>query len=275
MPITLLKKDPSQVFLKNYKIIISYDGTHYAGWQVQPNGLSVQEVLQNTLHQFLQEKVQVTGSGRTDAGVHALGQTAHFHFPKELDTRKFLGSANALLPGDIRILDILEVPIDFHARYSAVSKCYHYHLWLERFQSPFDRLYSYHVKEKIDLQLLRTATNSFIGTHDFKAFANSAESGAAAHDSIRTLYRIDMIERPGGYVLQFEGDGFLYKMVRNLVGTLLDVAKGKIPLEHIPSIIESRDRRLAGQAAPPHGLFLASVKYNLTSVHAKHPLLFA
>lgn len=245
----------------NYKMTIAYDGTKYHGWQIQPNGVSIQEVLQNTLKIFLREEVLLIGSGRTDAGVHALGQVAHFKLSQEADLYRFLGSANGLLPHDIRIKDITAVSPIFHAQYSATGKTYHYHLYLDPIQDPFRRLYSLHVHEKIDLKILQQAMSCFIGTHDFTSFANSAHEGTAAHDAVRTIKRFDIVPEEGGLRLEIEADGFLYKMVRNIVGTLLEVAANKRSVNDILKILETKDRRLAGKAAPPHGLFLVKVDY--------------
>lgn len=245
----------------NYKLIIAYDGTAYCGWQVQPNGISIQELIQKKLSQISRNNITLIGSGRTDAGVHALGQTAHFHSPIINDHSRFLGSLNALLPADIRILHIEEVPINFHARYSAIGKIYHYHLHLNKVSDPFTRLYRLHVREEINLNILQEAALELIGTHDFTSFANEAHRGSASRDPIRTIRRLDIIEQPGGVRLEFEGDGFLYKMVRNIVGTLLEVAEGKYSLEELREILAVKDRKKAGQAAPPHGLFLMQVLY--------------
>lgn len=248
---------------RKYKLAIQYDGTNYNGWQVQPDAASVQETIEKTIEKFLQEKVRVIGSGRTDRGVHALNQTAHFTTSKEIDTAWFLKAANSLLPKDIRILSITKARADFHARYSAKGKIYHYHLWLQPQQSPFQRLYTTHFKKPLNIQLLRKAASLFIGTRDFTAFANSAKEGSAAKNPVRTIKRLDIIEQPGGFRLEFEADGFLYKMVRNIVGMLLDVASGKRPIEDIPLAFEKKDRRFAGKAAPPAGLFLVQVFYEL------------
>jgi tRNA pseudouridine38-40 synthase len=245
----------------NYKLIITYDGTAYCGWQIQPNGISIQEIIQEKVSIICREKVSVIGSGRTDAGVHALGQTANFHAPQIKDLFRFQGSLNSLLPKDIRILSTEEVTKNFHAQYSPIGKIYHYHLHLNHAIDPFKRLYSLHVKEKINLDILKEAALLFLGTHDFTSFANQAHLGSASRDAVRTLKRLDVIEQPGGICLEFEGDGFLYKMVRNIVGTLLEIAAGKYPMEEVPLILVSRDRKKAGQTAPPHGLFLVKVQY--------------
>jgi len=247
--------------MHNYKLVIAYDGTAYRGWQVQPNGVTIQEVLQEKIAIILRHEITLIGSGRTDSGVHARGQVAHFHTPSSLDLFRFHHSLNALLPHDIRVLDIVEVPLEFHAQYKAIGKTYHYHLHLNPVMDPFKRFYCLHVHEKIDLDLLKRTAAQWVGTHDFTSFANEAHLGCAAHDAVRTLKRLDVVEQPGGVRLEFEADGFLYKMVRNLTGTLLDVAAHLIPEDEIPRIIPAKDRKRAGKAAPPHGLFLMHVEY--------------
>ncbi len=245
----------------NYKLTIAYDGTSYSGWQIQPNGPSIQEEIQRALHTILRHEVSIIGSGRTDAGVHALGQIAHFKSHHVIDLYRLLNSLNGLLPRDIRVKKIDPAPLPFHAQYSATSKTYHYHMTLERFQDPFIRLYSYHLLEKIDLDVLVEASRLFLGTHDFTSFANEAHAGSAAHDAVRTLKRLDVVLETGGLRLEFEADGFLYKMVRNIVGTLLEIAAGKRCVEDIPLLFELKDRKRAGRAVPPHGLFLVKVDY--------------
>lgn len=254
-------------FKHNYKLLIAYDGTNYCGWQIQPNGPTIQEILQKSINTLLRSQVQLIGSGRTDAGVHALGQTAHFKCNHSIDLYRFHGSLNALLPRDIRVIEIVPVPLQFHAQYSALRKTYHYHLHLDRVLNPFKRLYSLHVLEKIDTHRLREAAKQFLGTHDFTSFANEAHTGTAAHDAIRTIHRLDVIPQEGGVRLEFEADGFLYKMVRNIVGTLLEVAAFKCDIEEIASIFEAKDRRRAGKAALPHGLFLMHVEYSSEISH--------
>jgi len=245
----------------NYKLTIAYDGTHYCGWQVQPNGISIQEIIQAKASIITREHVIVIGSGRTDSGVHALGQVANFHTSSPLDTFRFQGSLNSLLPPDIRVLKTEEVADAFHAQYSPIGKIYHYLVHLGPVSDPFKRLYSYHLKEKIDINTLKAAASTLLGKHDFTSFANQAHLGSAARDAVRTLYRLDIVEEQGGVRLEFEGDGFLYKMVRNIVGTLLEISAGKYSKDELPMILASKDRKLAGQAAPPQGLFLVKVLY--------------
>ncbi len=244
-----------------YKLTMAYDGTAYCGWQVQDTGQSIQSLVQKALQTILRHSVDLTGSGRTDAGVHAQGQTAHFDTEKPLSVSKLRLSLNALLPPDIRILCIEEVPFDFHARYSASAKEYHYHLHLEPVFDPFTRLYRHHFFNPCDLTRVREGASHFLGTHDFFSFANQAHRGCASRDSVRTLFRLDVVGQEGGARLEFEGDGFLYKMVRNLTGFLLDIGAGKRTVSEIAPLLAAKDRRQASMAAPAHGLFLMRVLY--------------
>ena len=243
-----------------YKMIISYDGTKYGGWQVQPNTLSIQALIQDGLKTILQSSTPITASGRTDAGVHALGQVAHFISDKEFDTRSLLYSLNGILPRDIRIHEILPVADNFHARYSVKKKIYRYHIHLSPIQDPFRFLYSLHIRTPIDLDLLKASLPLFVGTHNFMAFRSA---GCASKNTTKTLYRLEMHhEGDENIYLEFEGDGFLYKMIRNIVGTLLEIAQNKRPLSTIPQLFADKDRRLSGPTAPPKGLFLYQVKYS-------------
>ena len=201
------------------------------------------------------------GSGRTDAGVHALNQVAHFKVEQKMDLNRILLALNGLLPRDIRIKKIEFAPLDFHSQYQAIGKEYHYHLYLERIMDPFRRMFAWHVLRKIDPVLLMRGAELFIGKHDFTSFANEAHEGSAAKDAVRTIFRLDVCPTEGGVRLEFEGDGFLYKMVRNIVGTLVDVASSRLSLEEVHAIFEAKDRRRAGHAAPPQGLFLVRVDY--------------
>ncbi len=242
-----------------YKLTIAYDGTNYCGWQVQENALSIQALIQKALQIAIRHPLDLTGSGRTDAGVHAQGQTAHFDTDLNVDLDRLRISLNALLPSDIRILKIVSVPSHFHARYSAISKIYHYHLHLDPITNPFTYLYRHHVLGPFNLELLKETLPLFLGTHDFTSFANVKDLSQT--DTIRTLKQLDVIEQKEGLRLEFEGDGFLYKMVRNVVGALLDVAAGKLAPNDILSIFAARNRCKASAAAPAKGLFLMEVKY--------------
>lgn len=246
---------------KKYKMTISYDGNNFSGWQTQKNAVSIQEIIERALKIILKKEIRIEGSGRTDAGVHALAQIAHFTSDPIADLTRFLYPLNGILPPEIRVHSVEEVPLDFHSRYSAVKKTYHYHLTTTPYQKPFQRGYRYHFKRPFDMDLLKKAASYFIGTHNFKAFSNKSDKGSASINPVRTIYAINIVEQEDGLRLEFEGDGFLYKMVRNIVGTLLDCAISKIPCEKIPEIFASLDRKLASDAAPPHGLFLVKVEY--------------
>lgn len=245
----------------NYRLDIAYDGTNYSGWQIQPNAISIQELIQQALKTILKEEVFVIGSGRTDAGVHAKGQVAHFKCLQEIDLFRCLVSINGLLPKDIRVRQVRAVPLDFHAQRSAIGKTYWYHIYTERIHDPFRFRYSWQVYNMCNVDLLKEASKQFVGTHDFTSFANESHRGSAAIDPVRTIHSLNLVEEPGGIRLEFYADGFLYKMVRNIVGTLVEVASGKRDVEEIPALFAARDRRQAAQAAPPHGLFLMEVYY--------------
>lgn len=245
-----------------YKLTVAYDGTHYNGWQIQPNAPSIQQHLQECLASFLGgETAAVIGSGRTDAGVHALNQVAHFKVDRQINPNRLLLALNGLLPRDIRVKRVELAPLQFHAQYSAIGKEYHYHLYLDRIMDPFRRLYCWQVLRKLNFNILHEAASLFVGTHDFTSFANEPQAGSVAKNPVRTIYRLDICQVEGGLRLEFEGNGFLYKMVRNIVGTLVDVASDRLTLADVMSIFEAKDRRLAAQAAPPQGLFLVKVNY--------------
>jgi tRNA pseudouridine38-40 synthase len=244
---------------------LSYDGTNYGGWQVQPNATSIQSLLEYALLTLLKEKTAVIGSGRTDAGVHALGQVASFRAKNPLDLYKVSHSLNGLLPKEVRVISLEEAKDSFHARYSATGKTYRYHLHLDKVLNPFTRLYSWHVPHNVSIPLLEQLIPSFIGTKDFSSFANEAHTGSAAKNNIRTIRKLDIIPTNGGIVLEFEGTGFLYKMVRNITGTLMDICAGRLKKEALEEIFLSKDRKKAGSAAPPQGLFLMNVNYDKDS----------
>ncbi len=245
-----------------YKLTIAYDGTRYSGWQIQPNAPTIQALIQDAVKVVVKHDTSLIGSGRTDAGVHALGQVAHFQTEREFDPGRLRAALNGLLPHDIRINSAEEAPSDFHAQYSASSKTYHYHLFLNKVDDPFTRPFHLRLSQPIDIELLQAAAAHFVGTRDFTSFANEPGAGAVAKNPVRTLKRLDIVPEPGGLRLEFESNGFLYKMVRNIMGALLEVVLHKRRIEEIPEIFAAKDRRRAGIAAPPHGLFLAHVDYS-------------
>jgi tRNA pseudouridine38-40 synthase len=246
---------------QRYKITIAYDGTDYSGWQIQQNAKSIQGEITKAMETITQEKIKLVGSGRTDAGVHALAQVAHFDSEKDLDPLRFLGALNSLLPKTIRVKSLEKVPSNFHAILSARGKEYHYHIGIGPIHDPFNYHYRTFLFKELDWEKIRKAKEFFIGTHDFTAFSNAPQEGSVARDPVRTIYRIDIIEEPGGIRLEFEGNGFLYKMVRNIVGTLMMVGMGRLQIEDIPRLLASRDRRQVGMPASPKGLFMVKVTY--------------
>lgn len=238
-----------------------YDGGDFSGWQVQPNGTTIQELLQKHLSILLKESVTVIGSGRTDAGVHARGQVAHFHSNADVNCNKVERAMNGLLPPTVRIWHVQQAPQGFHAQYSAQGKIYHYHLTLGPVQSPFTRKYRWHVRYELDLEAMRQAAALFVGTLDFTSFANEPGAGSVARNPVRTVRRLDLVEDEEGVRIEIEGNGFLYKMVRNIVGTLVDVGRGKLSPADVGRILAERDRRQASLAAPAQGLVLMQVLY--------------
>ena len=247
--------------MKKYKLHVMYDGTNYSGWQIQDHIVSIQQLIQDAVRTLVREEVNIVGSGRTDAGVHAEDQVVHFRCTNEQDTKHLFKALNGMLPKDIRVSAVEEVPMAFHAQKSAIGKEYRYHLVLGPYASPFERNYVWHVPYAIDRDLLEQAAKLFLGTHDFRSFANSAHTGAAAKNSVRTMIKLDVVPRENGLTLIFQANGFLYKMVRNIVGMLINVASGKKKLSDIPQILAAKDRRKAPMAAPPQGLFLHKVFY--------------
>ncbi len=238
-----------------YKIKIAYDGTNYNGFQIQPNGISIQETVEKVLSKISSEKISITGSGRTDAGVHANGQVAHFNYKKQ---NLSLKSLNSLLPNDIRILSLEEASEDFHARFSAKEKIYLYHITTDKVQSPFERRYALHYTFPIDKEKMIASLHYFLGTKNFTSFANEL---LPHKNPVKTLHELSLLKTKSGFILKFRGDGFLYKMVRNITGTLLDIARGKLDPHALPFIFEEKSRSFAGKTAPPHALFLESVLY--------------
>lgn len=244
--------------MQRYKLTLSYDGTSFSGWQIQPNGVTIQGKIQEALCKLLREEVHVVGSGRTDAGVHAKGQVAHFSWSHELP-EQFLNHLRYILAPEIAAIDLETVSNDFHARFSAKQKTYHYYFATSRHLSPFEWRYLAHLSYTMDFEKLQKALPYFIGTHDFTSFAN--ERGEP-FSPIKTLHTLNLIqEGEGRFRFEFTGDGFLYKMVRNIVGTLIWIARGKIPLESLPELFKAKNRSLLPPPAPAKGLFLISVDY--------------
>ena len=240
-------------------MIVEYDGTAYCGWQLQENGLSIQQVLEEAIGRMTSEKVRVIGSGRTDAGVHALGQVAHFRTSSQISERNFLMGINSLLPQDIVVREVKEVDSDFHARFDVKSKVYIYRICNRPVRPVLERYYTWFVWEPIDLEKINGALDLFRGKHDFTSFCSKHTD---SQDHVRTLLDISVQKDDSG-IIQFslEADGFLRYMVRTIVGVLVDVGRGKCSREHVAGMMAAKDRQKAGFTAPPHGLFLKEVKY--------------
>jgi tRNA pseudouridine38-40 synthase len=247
--------------MPRYKMHIAYDGTGFGGWQIQKNAFTIQQEVEKALSTIVRQPVSIYGAGRTDAGVHAEGQVAHFDIDIAFDMYKGLSSLNALLSKQIRILHIEMVEKDFHARFSAKGKEYHYRITTGPFSDPFLLSYAWHIPRALDFHAIKEAKEHLIGTHDFSSFANEADRGSASKNAVRTLSRIDVDVQDKEVRLIFVGDGFLYKMVRNITGALIEVGTAKKKAGQIPLILEGKDRRQAGAAAPAHGLVLAKVFY--------------
>lgn len=244
--------------MRNIKLTIQYDGTNYHGWQRQKNALSIQKIIEDNLGRILNHKVTLYASGRTDAGVHALGQVGNFHTTSKLTPDVIKKALNSMLPQDIVITESVEVEEKFHARYQAKSRVYQYLIWNYKIPSPFFRRYSWFVATKLDLVKMQEAGSLLIGRHDFSSFqgANRTESSP-----IRKIIKIEIKNIGRFLIFTIEADSFLRHMVRNIVGTLVEVGKGKLSLDDFKKIIISKDRTKAGPAAPAHGLFLREVKY--------------
>ena len=245
--------------MRNLKLTICYEGSDFAGWQVQPNQRTIQAKIEKALLEIEEKPVRIQGSGRTDAGVHALGQVASFELENRIPLKNLQKVLNCLLPPAIRILDIVEVGPEFHARHSAAAKTYEYRWWREDVCPPFERRCIWHHPYPLDEAGMIRAAPLFEGEQDFRSLATN--NGADLVSTVRTIYS-SRLERIGPRLIyRVRGSGFLYNMVRNIVGTLLEVGRGNMAADSIPAIIETRDRSAAGPTAPAVGLFLVNVEY--------------
>lgn len=243
--------------MRNIKITVQYDGTNYCGWQEQPNSLGIQGNIEYAIKEITGEKVKINGSGRTDAGVHAIGQVANFKIESNIKAAQIPDALNSKLPKDISVVKAEEVDEEFHARYSAKGKIYRYLVYNNRYRNPILKDISYQVKYDLDFDKMEKEAKSLIGTHDFCGFMSS---GSSVKDTVRTIRDVKIEKEGDLIVFEFEGNGFLYNMVRIISGTLIDIGRGKIN-ESMEEIIKSKNRSKAGHTAPGHALFLKKVFY--------------
>ena len=246
--------------MKNYKITIQYDGSRYKGWQVQNStDMTIQGKLQSVLSQMTGQEIEVIGSGRTDAGVHAYGQVANFHVPNQFNAQEIIDYLNQYLPMDIAVTDIEEVDERFHARFHATSKTYAYRIHRSNIPNVFERKYMYTYTEPLDIKAMKEAASILIGTHDFMSFCGNKKMKKS---TVRTITNIKIEERENELCISYTGDGFLQQMIRILTGTLIEVGNGMKQVSDIHRILESKDRANAGYTVPAEGLSLQSVEYD-------------
>ncbi|MTT31763.1 tRNA pseudouridine(38-40) synthase TruA [Terrilactibacillus sp. BCM23-1] len=243
--------------MTNYKLTIQYDGGRYKGWQRLGNGENtIQGKLEQVLSELEGEKVEIIGSSRTDAGVHALAQIANVKLNKNITESKISNYLNRYLPQDISVIEVIEVPDRFHARYHAKDKTYRYKIWNKVYPHPFMRKYSMHIETKLDVDKMIKAGQYFIGEHDFTAYSNAKSKKKT---KVRSIHSMEIEENEGFIQIRVKGNGFLYNMVRKMVGTLIEVGLGHIDPDHIPDIIESKERNQTGRLADACGLYLEKI----------------
>ena len=244
--------------MKRVKLIVAYDGSNYSGWQIQPNAVTIEAILNFHLTQLLREPIKVIGASRTDAGVHALGNVAVFDTSARMPAEKISFAMNTRLPADIRIQDSCEVPLDFHPRFQRTIKTYEYSILNRKFPDPTKRLYSLFYYHPLDVEKMQRAADYLVGEHDFKSLCTYK---ADVESTVRTIYSVD-IEKNGEMItIRIRGNGFLYNMVRIITGTLLRVGTGYYQPEYMKELLEAKDRQAAGETAPPQGLMLVKIEY--------------
>lgn len=244
--------------MRNLKLTIEYDGTNFSGWQKQKNRRTVQEEIECALEKIIKEKVSVTGSGRTDAGVHALGQIANFTTEKTIKPEELLFGINTMLPVDIVVTNVEEVDCEFDARSSAKKKHYRYVINNSKFPSALNAYREYHFKYFLDVESMQLAAQDLIGKHDFKAFC---AAGSSVKNTEREIYILNINKLGNRVIIDIVGNGFLYNMVRIIVGTLLDVGTGKLDICVIKNMLDEKERTLGGRTVGPEGLYLVDVEY--------------
>lgn len=244
--------------MRNIKLTIEYDGKDFNGWQKQPNKLNIQGEIERAIECITGEKVELIASGRTDAGVHSLGQIANFKTEGKLPIEKFAVAINSQVKNSIRIIKAEEVEENFHSRYNCKQKTYRYIINNSSYGSAVYRNLEYHMPIKLNIEKMKKAIKYFEGEHDFKAFKSS---GTSSKSSVRIIYKAELKQWEDRIIIELTGNGFLYNMVRIIAGTLVDVGLNKIDPDSIPTIIENGDRIKAGKTLPPQGLYLVKVEY--------------
>ncbi len=246
--------------MERIKCTLQYDGTFFSGFQVQPDQRTVQGDIEAALRRMHRNQlVRITASGRTDTGVHALGQVFHYDTDLELEEEKWKKALNSLLPDDIYITDVKKVSNDFHARFNVRIKEYRYKLLNQKKPDIFHRHHYWHINQDLDVEKMRQAGKYFIGTHDFTSFCSTKTE--VQGDKIRTMYNVEILQDDPLLTVSVQGSGFLYNMVRIITGTLVEVGQGKVRPDEVKAILEGKDRTLAGLTAPPQGLYLWQVVY--------------
>jgi len=244
--------------MRTIKVTISYDGTAYKGWQLQKNAKTIQEEMEDAVEKVFGKRHRLYGASRTDAGVHAIEQVAHFKAASAIPIHKIPRALNALLAEDIAIKKAEEMYPDFHARFDAKEKHYRYYIFNSKSRDPFKEKYSWRVPYRLDVPLMRREASILIGEHDFRSFQAKDKR---ERSSVRNIFYIDITKRKNSLIIDIAANGFLYNMVRNIVGTLVELARGYFPPGSMQKILKNKDRRTAGPTAPAKGLFLVEVKY--------------
>lgn len=245
--------------MRNIRLLIQYEGTRYQGWQRQESSENtIQGRLEKLLSQMCSEKVELQGSGRTDAGVHAMGQVANFHTNSSLSTEEMLQYINTYLPQDIAVVQVTEAAERFHSRLNAAGKCYQYRVWNSSVPNVFLRRYALEYPQTLDIEAMRQAASGFLGEHDFKSFTSTKKGKKS---TVRRIDSIDIVQEGNLITFTFRGNGFLYHMVRILMGTLLEVGEGRRTAASIPELIAAKSREEAGPLVPSKGLMLKEVYY--------------
>ena len=244
--------------MKRVKLEVAYDGTNYCGWQLQPNGVTIEEMLNKSLSQLLKEEIMVIGASRTDSGVHAEGNVAVFNTENRMPADKICFALNQRLPEDIRIQKSEEVPLDWHPRKQNCKKTYEYRILNRKIAMPLVRLYSHFCYFPLDMEKMKAGAAYLVGEHDFKSFCTVRTQ---AEDTVRTIYELNLEKQGDLITMRISGSGFLYNMVRIIAGTLMKVGMGVYPPEHVKEILEARDRNVAGPKAAACGLTLVSLEY--------------